>query len=210
MKRFLTNFCMLLLVGIYVLPAGVQAAYVDLRPNGIAMTSNGQSYDPGDNNLTLEVWIMPTAGDETLDGWAFDIVYDHSETLVYDRTQSTNILPTGWFTISYPQNVIKNMSPYVQNLEGFTFGETITFTPSGVHVADLYFTFNRGSLASDGVADFAVYYRPGQGLALNGSFDAFTPGSIGPDLAAVPLPATVYLLGSGIIGLLGLRRRKTL
>ncbi|NLI82305.1 MAG: VPLPA-CTERM sorting domain-containing protein [Deltaproteobacteria bacterium] len=210
MKRLFTSFCLLLLAGVCFLPGGVQAAYVDLRPDGIAMTSDGQSYDPGDNDVMLQVWVMPSGPEDvTLDGWAIDIWFDASETLDYQRTQSQNILPgPSWFTITSPGNVIKDASPYVQNLEGFTFDlETIPFTPSGVHIADLFFTFDRASLGADGLPDFTVYYRPGQSLLENGSFEEFKPGSIGPDLAPVPIPAAVYLFGSGLIGLVGIRRR---
>jgi hypothetical protein len=41
------------------------------------------------------------------------------------------------------------------------------------------------------------------------AIDATPLGDNGPDYAAVPIPAAVWLLGSGLIGLLGIRRRQS-
>ena len=203
MKRL---FCLISLVVFAGFMAGsAQAAYVDLRPDTLTMPSNGAPYDPTDGSLSLQVWIMPSPEDTILDNWAFDIWFDTKETITY--TGGTNILPTGWFAFS-PQ-LVKDATPYVQNVEALTLGPGIPFPQQGVHAATLEFTFNYASLVRDGNPDFAVYYRPGQGMTVNGSLYAIKPDSIGPDLAPVPLPATAYLLGTGLLGLLGLRRRKS-
>ena len=203
MKRLLSVFLFFMCIPLITGPT--QAAYVELRPDSISMTSDGEFYDPGDGDVSLEVWIMPDAGDTTLDNYAFDIWYDTSETIMY--TGGTATPPSGWFPLS--TEVLVDASPYVQNFEGFTFGPGVDITP-GVLVATLDFTFAYQALALDTLADFSVYYRLGQGMTTNGAMLAINPGSIGPDLAAVPIPGAAILLGSGLLALVGIRKKSEL
>jgi hypothetical protein len=206
MKRLLFILPILLFVGLIVGP--VQAAYIDLRPDGVIMPFDGAPYDPGDNDVELEVWIMPDPGDVNLNGYAFDIQYDISETITY--TGGNNTPPSGWITITAPADLVKDVPPYVQNIEGFDFfGTSPAPLAGGVQVATLDFVFDYPSgLVLDALADFSVYYRPGQGIILDDVAYEPGPGSVGPDLNAVPIPGAVLLLGSGLLGLVGIRRRK--
>jgi hypothetical protein len=189
------------LMGVALIIAPAQAAYIDLRPDGVSMVSDGQAYDPGDGDLTLEVWIMPETGEAVLENYSFDIMYDVSETITY--TDGTASPPSGWFSF----NPITDAPPYVQNIEGATFGEGVSLT-GGVLVATLDFSFDYTALNNDSAADFSLYLRPGQGLTVDGIVQDATLIGIGPDLNAVPIPGAALLLGSGLIGLVGMRRRK--
>ena len=185
------------------------AAYIDLRPNGTSMSANGQLYNPNGNNVSIDVWIMPSGDDAILEAWSFDILYDTSE-LTY--TGGENYLPPGaWFTFGDP---VSDVPPYVQFIEGLTMTEDLHRDDpdewqNGWHAATLNFSIK--SLVYDNTPDVEVYYRGGQGLNIvdtsGVTHTEVKPISIGPDIAAVPIPAAVWLLGSGVVGLLGLRRR---
>ncbi|WP_083455724.1 VPLPA-CTERM sorting domain-containing protein [Desulfosarcina cetonica] len=77
-----------------------------------------------------------------------------------------------------------------------------------VQVAALTFTYDLQLLVDDGLPDFEAFYRSGQAMTFveDGLPVTYQPESIGADLAAVPVPAAVWLLGSGLLGLVGLRR----
>ena len=184
------------------------AAYIDLRPDGISMSTDGALYDPIDNDVSIEVWIMSSGVDYELEGWSFDILYDMSESITY--TGGMDNKPLGWFDMG--QHLV-DLPPYVQHIEAVTFGSGIKtdgLWEDGWLAATLNFSFDRDSIVFDGTPDFSVYYRPGQGLNIDTDGVIGTelkPESIGPDIAAVPIPAAVWLLGSGLLGLVGIRRK---
>jgi hypothetical protein len=64
----------------------------------------------------------------------------------------------------------------------------------------------------DGLSDFSLVSQIGtDGADLRGLFELSAThqfdGAVGADVGAVPVPAAVWLLGSGLIGLVGLRHR---
>ena len=88
MKKIVSYLLILLCLMFLVTP--VQAAYIDLRPDGLILPSDGDNYDPGDIDLSLEVWIMPDTGDTVLNNYTFDISYDDSESIIYTGGTSTS------------------------------------------------------------------------------------------------------------------------
>lgn len=201
MKKLFTVLMLLAAIALTAVP--VQAAYIDLRPDGIIMGADGEAYDPGDGDVSLEVWIMPDAGDTTLDNYSFDIWYDSSETI--DYISGTNTPPVGWFPLA-SETVVDTPPDHVYSIEGFTFGTGVSLA-GGVQVATLEFDFDYGALILDGTADFSVDYRGGQALTVDGA--VITPGSVSADLVnPVPIPGALLLFTSGIMTFLGVRRKK--
>ena len=177
------------------------AAYIDLRVDTLSMAYDGETYIPAGSDISLEVWIMPDPGVDTMLGtYSLDILYDVTEGINY--TGGIDNRPSGWFSIGDP---LTDLPPYVQFIEGMTFGADIDISGTGWKLATLFFEFDDSLLVLDGEADFSAYYRPGQGLTINAG--AANPMSIGPDLAAVPIPGAVWLLGSCFLGLIGIRKK---
>ncbi len=204
MKNTFYKLLGMALVVLLMTAGAAGAAYIDLRVDGISAAYDGAPFDPLDGELTLEVWIMPEDNDIWLENYAFNVSFDTSETI--DYTGGVESRPSGWFPLSDPTLV--DMGTYVKFIEGFTFSSYVKLA-GGVHVADLYFSFDENALTEDLSADFAVYYQLGQGMTIDAV--VVTPGSVSQDLvgSAVPIPAAAWLLGSGLIGLVGLRRRNS-
>ena len=176
-----------------------------MRVDTLSMAYDGETYIPEENNISLEVWIMPDSGETWLGAYSFDILYDVAEGIHY--TGGIDNKPSGWFDMG---NHLVDEPPYVQFIEGMTFGADIDISGTGWMAATLFFAFDENSLILDGLADFSAYYRPGQGISidLDDGGCVFTPASIGPDLAAVPIPGAIFLLVPAFLGLIGFRRKK--
>ena len=77
--------------------------------------------------------------------------------------------------------------------------DTLSFTVNGVGIDDFetFFSAKVAGLSGVGSAFFG------------GSFENGYPGTVVPsDVSAVPIPAAAWLLGSGVLGLLGVTQRR--
>jgi len=69
-------------------------------------------------------------------------------------------------------------------------------------------TINMLSLGTDdGIGGSPIDHGVFQGYSANFDITSITTGSISP-ISTVPVPAAAWLFGSGLIGLVGLARRK--
>lgn len=202
MKKFFTIFVSLLLVMGAVNLAS--AAYVDIRPN----QPDPYSVSPGDP-FSVEIWLTGDGGSssEVLTNYAFDICFDSTE---LEYVSATETWAPGYMDIAplyynYDEERLDKVpgytAPAVENVDGFTFGSlTLTYP---VYMGSIDFTVLTPLF--DGVDDVRVgYHSIGQGVTVDAVITF--PDSIGPDLAQVPIPAAAWLLGSGLLGLIGVRR----
>ena len=157
--------------------------------------------------------LMFTAS-ETLyvDGWDLEFTFDQAEMLaVWD---DSGPLPLQDWKVSFNTAVADKLLVNVDNSTGYyraaagnlssyytiNNGETVTF-------ATLFFDVTSLDLF-DGIADLSL-------LAQSGNFglSEFTAifnlnAADGADIGApVPVPAAVWLLGSGLLGIIGIRRK---
>ena len=189
------------------------SAIIEIIPDNTQITTNGETYHPTGGTVSFDVIIKATEDNEDkLHNYWFDIWYDASELTV---TSAENTMPNGWFPMD---KVTADTSevPYIKNIEGFVFFNSVPLRPDGVNVA--HFEFETHNLQNDGNPDISVYYRHNpdgslkdMGMTIlldDGSQKVLMPESIGPDVAPVPIPAAVWLLGSGLLGLIGIRRKR--
>ena len=190
------------------------SAIIEIIPDNTQITTNGEAYHPTGGTVSFDVIIKATEDNEVnLANYWFDIWYDASELTV---TSAENTMPTAWFPMD---EVTADTSevPYIKNIEGFTLFSSfyVPLRPDGVNVA--HFEFETHNLQNDGDPDISVHYRlnpdgtlkdMGMTIQLDDESEiVLMPESIGPDVAAVPIPAAVWLLGSGLLGLVGIRRK---
>jgi hypothetical protein len=204
MKKLITFLAVFVLVMGAV--GSATAAYIDIRPN----TSNPYIVNPGDP-FSVDIYLSGDGGSssEVLKNYAFDICFDSAELQYVNATETW--LP-GYMDIAplyyneneeRPDAVLGYTAPAVENFDGFSFSSVVLDSPIYVGTIDFLVL----TPLFDGIDDVkSGYHSFGQGIVIDNVI--VFPGSVGPDLAPVPVPGAVWLLGSGLLGLAGIRRRK--
>jgi hypothetical protein len=194
---------MLALIFALALVMGISTAsawFVSIEPIGTADIANGDT-------LTAEVYFNVDAGESVvLDGYEFALGYDTAELSFASLTSTPPSPLSALFGAPYDSGGI------VDNFHGVTFAVGPTLTEGSTLLATVDFTVLAPIL--DGELDVWFADSPhgaDQFKVDGGIFNMLVPNADyvaqGPDVGAVPVPAAVWLLGSGLLGLIGIRRR---
>jgi len=200
-------------VVLLLLFAGSVFAYsVDITPAYGDQDTSDIVASPGDQ-VMYQLWFNPDPeGTLVHTAFVWRLDYDEDE-LEFDLDHSTTYRigePYEWW-----------MAPLKEDPAGFVTAGATTFSPG----TTLYEPFLMADLAftvinpiDDDQSDLAIVQTQHDGFYINGQtqddFVNFVEiaanhhQSDGADVAPVPIPAAVWLLGSGLLGLIGIRRKR--
>jgi hypothetical protein len=235
-RRKTRGFCLALgtvaLVLLLLLPKPLpsQAAYMDMiineiladPPSGIAGDANGDGVRDSQHDEFVEL-VNTTASPLDISGWWLSDSGSSSGPIRHVFPSDTIVDPLcpvvvfggGFPADSFPENAIIQTAS-TGNLSLNNGGDTVTlFEPDGANGAVVH-SYNDASWAA--IADQSMTRNPditGQEPLVghtepSNSVGLFSPGRMvdgTPFPGAVPIPSAVWLFGSGLIGLAGLRRK---
>ena len=207
-KGILGALVLLAALGSISAQAATVAYYLDQSnalPDGVnylKVTISDSSTNLGDIDLRVDVLTsnFPTPG-SNFGMQAFSFNFDNS--LSVSSSNITNIDPTSW-QVSENQNAGGGFGKFEFQLDGTgaTRTEVLTFTISGVS-GDTINSYALGSTLNPSSGEFFAAHVADFDSAAYGVDSAQFAGS-----TPVPVPAAFWLLGSGLIGLAGVARRR--
>ena len=177
----------------------VHAATIDVT---YSVIDRGNTVSPNERYL-LDFTVtnhIPSSYDLEVYTFGVDIPRDSDQEYpsgwVGSTALSINWSSIGGSDITYESNWLSDT-----NLTNISSGDSL----SGfiVHVGEIPAEINFYAFAENGVGDYEEYYES------DAFYQGRTPGFEGTAIgSAVPIPAAVWLFGSGLIGLIGIARRK--
>jgi hypothetical protein len=203
MKNFHLMLAATLSLFLFVASAG--AATVSISPTGDYAMAAGDT-------VSFDVLFTADADGDTLESVTLNLGYDAAE-LSFDSYSYDTLTAAGWGeyfgTVDDTGSALANYNVSVFLGSGIAVGAN-----ESISMGTFTFTATNGLLA-DGLEDLWVIDSLGgynSKVVFNGNEGEFVSTLItdqgAADVAPVPVPGAVWLLGSGLIGMLGLRRRK--
>ena len=202
MKKVFTVFAALLLLLGALGSAEAFTSYIEIRPVG------QHEVDAGDP-FNVDIYLVGD-GTETLFTYGFDIGFDATELTYVDAVELWPAPPYVPPTTGYMDLTLLEYFDETKTVGAFD-GMTLPFGAPGkliddIHLGTIEFIVNDPVKLFDGDDDVWVHYRAGMGVTIDNVI--VFPESTGPSVGAVPIPGALWLLGSGLLGMIGIRRHR--
>ena len=196
----------LLLMVFFLVPTQAHAHYLWIDPGEPTNATIGDTVD-------VDVYLHATE-DDGLQMWALCLGFDDTNidgaelTYVEDSIiYGDSVLDPGFGVESYvggastkyagESRIVEISQQSLFNTEELTSGEDFL-------LFSISFVFNGGIMDGE---DVWVEWKLGDGIGFDSGYYTVDVAN-GPDYYAAPIPGAAWLLGSGLVGLIGIRRRK--
>ena len=193
-----------------ILSVSAAHAVVALPEASFTITPENELKTTVGETVSFDLDLTVQSGSFAYNMWDFDFTYDSSELAFTGATYGQGM------------NEFDTVNDGAGNLRlaaSLPFGNPDLQADAGQTYDVASLSFLADNLILDGLPDISLLSQEGtSGQSLRG-FSTFDPmtfepiinqfsGAEGPDVSAVPVPGALWLLGSGLIGLAGLRRRR--
>lgn len=197
MKKFISTAAFLMTMGLAIQAEAIPTFYFDF--NGDSLADSMIATSVGDS-FTADVFIG------SIDNY-YEGIFGASVNVLYDQALA-GVSSGPQYDPSWDFDVT-NMSPGVVSMNAALLAGTLFDDP--LHLGSVTFTTTAAGNFDLVLADPGATIDSLGAILADGSAHIYDPDiiyqSANVNVSAVPLPGAVFLLGSGLAGILGLRRK---